>query len=269
MTLRPDGAEGAWLAASQDVEGGGRRIVDGQVDDEALAVTVGQLHRLERHAELADLRMADPLGAGPLRGDGETVEALPEGRRGGAELGDEHGRRDIAAARVGDEVGDLLVGDRIPVGIRVTAARIGERVPQEVRRRALGASLDGCSVSATVDIASLDTGNPDRDAHVLSHELLDVARRPTMAFRSTVVRGEGEDWKLDGDLTIGDVTRPVTLDVEFGGVADFPPDGTRHAGFEARGELRRKDFGIDFGAADALLGQKVAIELDLEFIEPA
>jgi polyisoprenoid-binding protein YceI len=133
----------------------------------------------------------------------------------------------------------------------------------------VGASLADCSVSATVDVASLDTGNRDRDAHVLSDELLDVARRPTMTFRSTSIRAEGEDWKLDGDLTIGDVTQPITLDVEFGGVAEFAVDGTRHAGFEARGELRRKDFGIDFGAVDSLLGQKVAIELDLEFIEPS
>ena len=68
-----------------------------------------------------------------------------------------------------------------------------------------------------------------------------------MTFRSTAVRGAGSDWVLEGDLTIGDVTRPITLDVELGGVETFGADGTRHAGFEATGELRRKDFGIDFG----------------------
>ena len=64
------------------------------------------------------------------------------------------------------------------------------------------------------------------------------------------------------------MTRPLTLDVELGGVEDFF-DGTRHAGFEATGELRRKDFGLDFGAGGSLLGDVVKIELDLQFVEPA
>ena len=131
----------------------------------------------------------------------------------------------------------------------------------------VGTTPGSSSVEATIDIASLDTGNADRDAHVLSPELLDVAARPTMTFRSATIVGSGEEWTLDGDLSIGAVTRPVRLTVEFGGVADFV-DGTRHAGFEARGEIRRKDFGIDFGPANALLGDVVKLEIDLEFIEP-
>ena len=89
-----------------------------------------------------------------------------------------------------------------------------------------------------------------------------------MTFRSTGVRGAADEWVLDGHLTIGEVTRPIAFDIELGGVADFF-DGTRHAGFEATGELRRKDFGIDFGALNPLLGDVVKIQLDLEFIEPA
>ena len=131
----------------------------------------------------------------------------------------------------------------------------------------VGPTTESTSVRATVAVASLDTGNADRDAHVLSDELLDVGRRPTLAFRSLAVHGAGSDWTLDGELTIGDVTRPLSLDVELGGVEAFF-DGTRHAGFEARGELRRKDFDIDFGPANALLGDLVKIELDLQFVEP-
>ena len=101
----------------------------------------------------------------------------------------------------------------------------------------VGSSLDDTAVNASIDLASIDTGNADRDAHVRSNELLDVEQRPPMTFRSTGISGSGEDWTLDGDLTIGDVTRPISLDVELGGVADFF-DGTRHAGFEARGELQ-------------------------------
>lgn len=130
----------------------------------------------------------------------------------------------------------------------------------------VGETPEDTSVTATVDIASIDTGNKDRDAHVLSPELLDVATRPTMTFRSTGITGEGTDWTLDGDLTIGDVTKPVTLDVELGGTEDFV-DGV-HAGFEARGEIRRHDFGIHFGPVDKALGNAIKLELDLEFLQP-
>jgi len=124
------------------------------------------------------------------------------------------------------------------------------------------------SVTATVALASIDTGNQDRDAHLRSAELLDVERRPRMSFRSTSVRGDGSAWTVAGELTVGDITRPLTLDVELGGVETFF-DGTRHAGFEATGEVRRKDFDLGFGALGATLGDVVKIELDLQFIEPA
>jgi polyisoprenoid-binding protein YceI len=133
----------------------------------------------------------------------------------------------------------------------------------------VGSTLSDTAVNATIDMASIDTGNADRDTQVRSSDLLDVEQHPTMTFRSTGISGAGEDWTLDGDLTIGEVTRTISLAVEFGGVADYYFDGTRHAGFEATGELRRKDFGLKFGPADALVGQVIKLELDLEFIEPA
>jgi polyisoprenoid-binding protein YceI len=131
----------------------------------------------------------------------------------------------------------------------------------------IGSTLDDSSISASVALESIDTANVDRDNHVRSSELLDVEKRPTMAFRSTSLSGAGDEWTLDGELTIGDVTRPIRLDVEFGGVESFF-DGTRHAGFEATGELRRKDFGLKFGPADVMLGDAVKIQLDLQFVEP-
>jgi polyisoprenoid-binding protein YceI len=130
----------------------------------------------------------------------------------------------------------------------------------------VGESADDVRVSAEIALASLDTGNPDRDAHTRSADLLDVEKRPTMTFRSTRVSGEGEDWTMAGDLTIGDVTHPITLAVEFGGVVDSPVDQRRHAGFEATGEIRRSDFGLDFGAG--FLADVVKIQLDMQFVEP-
>ena len=131
----------------------------------------------------------------------------------------------------------------------------------------IGSTLDECGVTATVALSSIDTGNADRDGHVRSSDLLDVESRPTMSYRSTTVRGGGADWTVDGELTIGDVTRPLTLAVEVGGIEDFF-DGTRHVGFEASGEIHRKDYGLGFGALGAGLGDAVKIELDLEFVEP-
>jgi polyisoprenoid-binding protein YceI len=132
----------------------------------------------------------------------------------------------------------------------------------------VGASLADTSVTATIDLASIDTGNADRDAHVRSADLIDVAQRPTMTFRSTEITGAGRDWTVAGEVTIGDVTRPLVLEVELGGIEDFPLGGPRHAGFEARGELHRTDFGIAPGMPAAVLGDVVRFELDLELLEP-
>jgi polyisoprenoid-binding protein YceI len=136
----------------------------------------------------------------------------------------------------------------------------------------VGETLDTTSVSATVDVASIDTANADRDAHVLSPDLIDVARRPTMVFRSTSVRGAGMEYQVEGDLTIGDITRPIVLAVELGGIESVP-GGPRHAGFEAGTEIRRKDFGIDLamppGVSVVALGDAVKVEIDLQLLEPS
>jgi len=135
----------------------------------------------------------------------------------------------------------------------------------------VGDDLASTSLTATIQIGSLDTGNSDRDAHVLSPDLLDVERRPTMTFRSTSITGSGHDYEVAGELTIGEVTRPTTLTVEFGGTEPFP-GGPVHAGFEAYTEIRRKEFGIDIamppGVSGALLGDAVKVELDIQLLQP-
>ncbi|MEV0445422.1 YceI family protein [Streptomyces spectabilis] len=128
----------------------------------------------------------------------------------------------------------------------------------------VGETLETSSVTSTIQLASIDTGNADRDAHVRASDLLDVERRPTMAFRSTRIHGAGEDWTMEGELTIGEVTRPVSLAVEFGGLGEF--GDVRHAGFEATGEIRRSEYGLSF--APGMLGEVVKIQLDMQFLEP-
>jgi polyisoprenoid-binding protein YceI len=135
----------------------------------------------------------------------------------------------------------------------------------------IGATLDDTSVTASIDVESLDTGNADRDAHVLSADILDVARRPTIEFRSTGVVEIGDGYRVDGELAIGGISRPVSLEVELGGVEAFP-GGPRHAGFEATAQIRRKDFDIDValppGVSTVALGDVVKIEIDLQLLEP-
>jgi polyisoprenoid-binding protein YceI len=132
----------------------------------------------------------------------------------------------------------------------------------------VGETAAATSVAALVDLATIDTGNADRDAHVLASDLLDVAKRPQMRFQSTAISGTGADWRLDGELTIGDVTRPLHLDVELGGLETYPIDGSTHAGFEAVGVIDRHDFGLDFGLLDAALGRRIQISLDIQLREP-
>ena len=99
------------------------------------------------------------------------------------------------------------------------------------------------SVQVTIDTASIDTNNADRDAHVRSADFLDADNFPQMSFNSTGVRIGDGDYLVDGELTIHGVTKPVTLGVEVNG---FTPDhlgGTR-TGFSAATEINRGDFGI-------------------------
>lgn len=132
----------------------------------------------------------------------------------------------------------------------------------------VGETLEDCRLTASIDVASVDTGNEDRDAHLRSPDLIDVAVRPTIAYRSTSITGHGEDWTVEGELTIGDVTRPHTLEVSFGGVAVYPPDGRLHAAFETSTEVRRKDFALGFGALGAALGATVKVDIDIELVGP-
>jgi polyisoprenoid-binding protein YceI len=136
--------------------------------------------------------------------------------------------------------------------------------------------LPASSARAAISMASIDTRNAERDAHVRSADILDVGRHPSMTFVGTGVeratigrRARRPRYHLDGDLTIRDVTRPVRLLVEFHGVEGDPWGGTR-AGFTATTTLSRRDFGIEFNVPlqgdKVMLGDTIAVQLEVQAV---
>jgi polyisoprenoid-binding protein YceI len=117
------------------------------------------------------------------------------------------------------------------------------------------------SVTATIDTTSIDTGSTDRDAHVRTADFLNVDQFPTAAFRSTGIRQQGEAWVIDGEFTLGGVTKPVSLDAELGGFGDGMQG--KALGLSASTTLDRTDFGVGPGGG-AMLGEKVKITLEIE-----
>jgi polyisoprenoid-binding protein YceI len=119
------------------------------------------------------------------------------------------------------------------------------------------------SVTATIDLASIATGNEKRDKHLRSGAYLDAGKNPTMSYRSTGVRPAGDGWVVDGELTLHGVTRQVPLDVEvYGSGPD--PHGGRRAGFFATAWINRRDFGIDGGGV--MVGNKVSLSLEIQAV---
>lgn len=133
----------------------------------------------------------------------------------------------------------------------------------------IGADAAGSKAVVEIKLASVDTRNADRDAHVRSAEILDIENHPLMVFTSTGVRTEGGDHYLDGELTIKGISRPVSLRVEFNGVGEDPWGGTR-AGFSATTTINRKDWGVEFNVPmsgeKVLLGDKVDIQLEVQAV---
>ncbi|KAA2256115.1 YceI family protein [Solihabitans fulvus] len=125
------------------------------------------------------------------------------------------------------------------------------------------------TVTATVNTASINTHNEQRDGHLRTNDFLNVEEYPTLSFRSTGVRQEDGDFVLDGELTLRGVTRPVSLALELGGIGPDAYGGTR-AGFTASTEILRTDYGVNFNAAletgGAVVSDKVQIALEIEAV---
>jgi polyisoprenoid-binding protein YceI len=128
-------------------------------------------------------------------------------------------------------------------------------------------------VEATIDASSIDTGTPQRDEHLRSADFFDVQQFPELRFKSTRIEKVEEDrYRVLGDLTIRNVTRPITLDVEYGGQAR-DPWGNDRVGFVAKATLDRKDFGLKWNqaleAGGVLVGDRVEIELEVQAVKAA
>jgi polyisoprenoid-binding protein YceI len=127
------------------------------------------------------------------------------------------------------------------------------------------------SVEATIDTDSLVTNDARRDAHLKSPDFLNVEQFPTMSFRSTgIQRASHDQYKMTGDFTIRNVTRPLTLDVVYSGQAKDPMGGV-HAGFSAHTAINRKDWGLTWNVAletgGLLVSEEVKLALEVEVIK--
>lgn len=130
-------------------------------------------------------------------------------------------------------------------------------------------TLAASSVDVTIDIASLDSGDEGRDTHLLSEDFLDVEQYPTMTFTGSNLEVVGDRYRLDGELTIKDVTRPVSLDLEFTG-AVIDPWGNARAAFAASSEIDRTDWGLTWNVpletGGVLVSKTIKIVIDAEAV---
>jgi polyisoprenoid-binding protein YceI len=129
------------------------------------------------------------------------------------------------------------------------------------------------SVDITIDAASINTREDQRDGHLRSPDFLNADEYPTLTFKSTKVeQTDAENGKLYGDLTILGVTKPVVLDVEYAGQAKSPW-GTTSAGFSGKTSINRTDWGLTWNQAletgGILVGEKINIDIELEIVKQA
>ncbi|MET8681681.1 YceI family protein [Streptomyces sp. NPDC004647] len=134
-----------------------------------------------------------------------------------------------------------------------------------------GTDASRSTASLDVKIGSVDTGIKDRDGHLLSGDFFDAERFPLMTFRSTAAERVGGDiYRVTGDLTIKDVTRPLTIDLELGGAAT-DVYGNERVGFEGSAEILRSDWGLTWNAGletgGVMVSDKVKLNFDISAIK--
>jgi polyisoprenoid-binding protein YceI len=134
-----------------------------------------------------------------------------------------------------------------------------------------GEDFSTAKVHFTADVNSISTNNPQRDEHLKSADFFDAANNPQIVFEGNGMQKESDDvYKLHGNISMRGVTKPITLEVEFGGITKDPWGNTR-AGVTIHGKLNRKDFGVHWNAATEagglVVGEEVKLNANAEFIK--
>lgn len=137
----------------------------------------------------------------------------------------------------------------------------------------VGADLASAKAYGSADVASVDTGENDRDTHLRSADFFDAEANPKITFASTAITAvDDETFTIVGDLTIHGVTNPITLTAEVQGT-DTDPWGNERVGLEVTGQLSRGDYGMKFnqalGSGNMMVADKVKLSLDLSAVKAA
>lgn len=127
-------------------------------------------------------------------------------------------------------------------------------------------------IEFSADIKSIDTNNADRDTHLKSADFFYSEEHPEIKFIGNKYDSSDDTAKLQGELTIRGITRPISLSVEFGGIVD-DPYGQRKAGFTVSGKISRKEFGLVWGAVTeagkVVVGDEIKIHCEVQYIRQA
>lgn len=147
----------------------------------------------------------------------------------------------------------------------------GEFQQFDAQIETIGTDFSHAKAQAQMKAASVFTNDENRDKHLKSADFFDAEVHPQLSFKSTSMEHvRGNNYKLKGDLTIKDITKPVTLDVEFGGTIT-DPSGKEKAGFSLSGRINRKDWGLNWNSAlesgGVLVGDEVRISGEMQFVK--
>lgn len=134
-----------------------------------------------------------------------------------------------------------------------------------------GEDFNKANISFELETASVDTGMEMRDAHLRGEEFFNSDAFPKIVFKSTAIRQiDGSEHEIDGNITIRDVTKPITLKADFGGIAK-DPYGQIKAGFEVEGKLKRHDFGLSWNAlteaGGAVVSDEVKFQANIQYVK--
>ncbi len=132
-----------------------------------------------------------------------------------------------------------------------------------------GDDFENAVVNVTIDVNSIHTGQPDRDSHLKNADFFDIENYPVITFQSTGFHKKSDSaYQLEGNLTLKGITRPIALDVEYGGIQK-DPRGTVKVGFDVTGIIHRKEFGLAYNAVleagGVALGEQVKLAASVQF----